>query len=69
LASQLAAFHRIAMPQQGDLQVDDKWLFEVGGKKKKFSQIKDVEGSFVVSDNIEIGYGNKIPIWLFGMMY
>lgn len=69
LASQLAPFYRIAMPQQGDLQVDDKWLFEVGGKKKKFSQIKDIEDSFVVSDDIEIGYGNKIPLWLFGLMY
>ena len=69
LASQLAPFHRLAMPQQGDLQVDDKWLFEVGGKKKKFSQIKGIEDSFVVSDDLEIGYGNKIPLWLFGLMY
>jgi len=25
--------------------------------------------SFVVSDDIEIGNGNKIPLWLFGFLY
>jgi predicted AAA+ superfamily ATPase len=69
LASQLGMGHQLYMPGQGDLVVDDKWQFEVGGKAKGFSQIKDVESSYVVSDNIEIGHGNKIPLWLFGMMY
>ena len=36
---------------------------------KSFSQIKDIEESFVVSDNMEIGHGNKIPLWLFGLLY
>ncbi len=31
-------------------------LFEVGGRNKSFKQIKDIENSFVVSDDIEIGY-------------
>jgi hypothetical protein len=69
LASQLGTNHNLYMPEQGDLAVDGKWLFEVGGKKKKFSQIKDIEQSFVVSDDIETGYGNKIPLWLFGLTY
>ena len=69
LASQVGAGHTIYMPNQGDLVVDGKWLFEVGGKKKGFSQIKDIVGSYVVSDDIEIGYGNKIPLWLFGLLY
>ena len=29
----------------------------------------DIPSSYVVADNIEIGYGNKIPLWLFGFMY
>jgi len=41
----------------------------VGGKKKGFSQIADLPDSYVVADNIEIGYGNKIPLWLFGFVY
>lgn len=69
LASQVGAGHTIYMPNQGDLVVDGKWLFEVGGKKKGYSQIKDIAGSYVVSDDIEIGYGNKIPLWLFGLLY
>lgn len=68
-ASQIAEGHKIFMPSQGDLVVDGKWLFEVGGKGKGFSQIKDINDSFVVSDNLEIGYGNKIPLWLFGLLY
>lgn len=69
LASQVGVDHQLYMPSKGDLVVDDKWLFEVGGKRKNFSQIKNMEDSFVVSDNIEIGHGNKIPLWLFGLLY
>lgn len=69
LASQVGVDHQLYMPNKGDLVVDDKWLFEVGGKRKDFSQIKDMKDSFVVSDNIEIGHGNKIPLWLFGLLY
>ena len=69
LASQVSVNHRLYMPNKGDLVVDGKWLFEVGGKGKNFSQIKNIENSFVVSDNMEIGYGNKIPLWLFGLLY
>ena len=69
LASQVGVDHQLYMPSKGDLVVDDKWLFEVGGKRKNFSQIKDMKDSFVVSDNIEIGHGNKIPLWLFGLLY
>ena len=49
--------------------VDDRWLFEIGGKGKTFKQIKDVPDSFVVNDGVEIGFGNKIPLWLFGFLY
>lgn len=69
LASQLGVNHKLCMPNKGDLVVDGKWLFEVGGKGKDFSQIKNIEESFVVSDNMEIGHGNKIPLWLFGLLY
>ena len=67
--SQLCGQHKLYMPEKGDLVVDEKWLFEVGGQKKRFTQIKDIEQSFVVADNLEIGHGNKIPLWLFGLLY
>ena len=30
---------------------------------------KDVPNSFVVNDDVEVGFGNKIPLWLFGFLY
>lgn len=53
----------------GDFYCEEKYTFEVGGKNKGFEQIKDLANSFVVSDNIEIGFGNKIPLWIFGFLY
>jgi len=67
--NQLAKKFTILAPEQGNFLVDEKYLFEVGGKSKKFKQIKDISDSFVAADNIEIGFGNKIPLWLFGFMY
>ena len=64
-----AAGHEILYPPAGDFKVDGKWLFEIGGKGKTFKQIKDVPDSFVVNDGVEIGFGNKIPLWLFGFLY
>ena len=69
LASQLAVAHQLSMPTQGDLVADGRWLFKVGGKNKGFTQIKGIENSYVVADKIDIGHGNKIPLWLFGMLY
>ena len=68
-ASMLASDHTMAMSQQGDFVVDGNILFEIGGKGKKFTQIKDVPRSYVVADQIEVGMGNKIPLWLFGFLY
>ena len=63
------AFHRVSSPEQGDFLVDGKYVFEIGGKNKNFSQIKDIKKSFLALDNIEIGIGNKIPLWVFGFLY
>jgi len=59
----------LLIPKKGDFLVDEKYTFEIGGKNKSFKQIKELENSFVVADNIEIGFGNKIPLWLFGFLY
>ena len=64
-----AAGHAVSSPAQGDFLVDGDWLFEVGGKGKKFDQIKDLAKSYVAYDDVEIGIGNKIPLWLFGFLY
>ncbi len=55
--------------KKGDFLVDEKYTVEIGGKNKSFDQIKELPESFVVADDIEVGFGNKIPLWLFGFMY
>lgn len=59
----------IYVSKQGDFLVDDTYTFEVGGKSKGFKQIKDLSQSYVASDEIDIGYKNKIPLWLVGFLY
>ena len=54
---------------KGDFYLEDKYIFEIGGKNKSFNQIKDIKNSYIVADDIEIGFGNKIPLWLFGFLY
>ena len=67
--NQLDKEYDIKYSKIGDFLVEDKYIFEVGGKNKSFNQIKDIENSFVVADDVEIGFGNKIPLWLFGFLY
>lgn len=59
----------LLLSKKGDFIIENKYTIEVGGKNKSFEQIKDMENSFIISDNIEIGYKNKIPLWLFGFLY
>ncbi len=61
--------HDISIPKKGDFLIDNKFLFEIGGKNKKYKQIKDIPDSYIVADDIEIGSKNKIPLWLFGFLY
>ncbi|MGM0534123.1 MAG: AAA family ATPase [Campylobacterota bacterium] len=68
-ASMLKPDHEISIPKKGDFFVDGRYTFEVGGQNKKFKQIKDLPESFTVTDETEIGSGNKIPLWLFGFLY
>ena len=59
----------IEVANRGDFIVDSKYEVEIGGKNKSFKQIKDIKNSFVIADDIEIGFKNKIPLWLFGFLY
>lgn len=68
-ANQCAVNHKLTASKQGDFVMDEKYTVEVGGKGKTFAQIKNVENSFIAMDGIETGFGNKIPLWLFGFIY
>jgi len=64
--------NQVFYPKTGDFLVDSiekEYLFEVGGKNKSQKQIQDIENAFIVADDIEYGFQNKIPIWLFGFLY
>ena len=64
-----AAGYEVMSPAKGDFIIGGKTLFEIGGAGKGFSQIKDIAESYVVNDGVELGLGNKIPLWLFGFLY
>ena len=67
--NQLSQAHEVRYPKAGDFIVDRKQLFEVGGKGKAFDQIKDIPDSYLAVDNTETGHKNRIPLWMFGLLY
>ena len=67
MVSQLKNLHELSYPKKGDILVDNKYLIEIGGKNKDFSQIGSSGYLFV--DDVEIVYGRKIPLWLIGFLY
>ena len=69
-ANQMRTKHTVEVPKTGgDFVVESKYTFEVGGLNKSNRQIKDIPDAFVAMDNLETGFLNKIPLWLFGMTY
>ena len=69
ILNQLKNKHLVTYPKQGDFLVDETYLFEVGGAGKGKSQISGHPQSFIIADNLDFAVGNKIPIWLFGLLY
>ena len=63
------AEHSITASKKGDFIIDEIYTMEIGGKSKSFKQIKDIDNSYVVADDMEVGIGNKIPLYLFGFLY
>lgn len=68
-ANQMNCMANVMIPKKGDFLVDDKFLFEVGGNSKSFDQIANIPNSFLVIADIETGCGNRIPLWMFGLLY
>lgn len=42
---------------------------ETGGRSKSAYQVKHLDNYLVAADDIEIGSGNKVPLWLLGFLY
>lgn len=68
-ANQLSNFFTVTIPEQGDFLIDGKEVIEIGGKNKKRGQIKDLPNSYLAIDDIELGFQNTIPLYLFGFLY
>ena len=67
--NQLSSIYPVHFSDQADFLVDGKYTFEVGGKNKKRKQISGIENAYLAKDDIEIGLGNAIPVWIFGFLY
>ncbi|NIA20026.1 MAG: AAA family ATPase [Xanthomonadaceae bacterium] len=59
----------IELSHKGDFLVRGDLVFEVGGKNKTTSQIAGMDNAYIAADDIENGFGKKIPLWLFGFLY
>ena len=68
-ANQLKQLHLLQYSPESDFLVDGKFTFEIGGKNKGTNQIAKLPDAFIAADDIEYGYKNKIPLWLFGFLY
>ncbi|MEA3553190.1 MAG: AAA family ATPase [Campylobacterota bacterium] len=68
-ANQVSQNNKLNISNKGDFTINEKYHIEVGGKNKTFEQIKDMKNSFLVKDNIENGFKNSLPLWLFGFLY
>lgn len=68
-ANQMGYRHYLLYTEKGDFLVDEKYTFEIGGSTKTNKQLESLTNAYVVKDSIEFGFGNAIPLWLFGFMY
>ena len=67
--NQFKGLHEINRSEIADFVIDKTYTFEIGGKSKTKRQIACVENAYIAKDSIEIGFGNIIPVWMFGFMY
>lgn len=63
---QNANYHVYYHPQ-ADIECKNV-VFEIGGKDKKTTQLKEVNKGFIIKDDILIGGGKTIPLYLFGFL-
>ena len=48
--------------------IDKKYDFEIGGRGKSMQKLNKKNECYAL-DNLEFGTGNRIPLFLFGLMY
>ena len=67
--NQLKKDHDIKLTASGDFLVDDQHTFKMCSGNRKQKRAKDEGNSYIIADDIEIGSGSLIPVWLLGFLY
>ena len=67
--NQVANVYKVTASPHADFLVNEKYTFEIGGKNKTRKQLKTVFDGYIAADNLEVGSGKTIPLWLFGFLY
>lgn len=67
--NQLQAVAEVNSSPNADFTINKQYTFEIGGKNKGHEQISKTPDAYLALDDIEYGFGKKIPLWLFGLMY
>jgi hypothetical protein len=68
-ANQVGYKNKLNYHEKTDFLVNNQYAFEIGGKDKSKKQLVGVANAFIAADAMEVGYQNKIPLWLFGFLY
>jgi predicted AAA+ superfamily ATPase len=65
----VSSAHQMVSGEKADFLVDGNLTVEVGGKNKGHEQIIGKENACLALDDLPVGSGNRIPLWLFGFLY
>lgn len=60
---------KVTHPPKGDFLINTEILLEIGGKNKNSSQVAHHENHLIFSDELEIGWGKQVPLYLLGFLY
>ena len=70
--NQVSSTTRLYATDRADFIDGQGRLFEIGGKSKSTGEVhlaNSQQDSFIVCDEMNVGFKNKIPLWLFGFLY
>lgn len=60
---------KVTFSDKVDFLVNGESHFEIGGPSKTNKQLQNMKNGYLAIDGIETGFGNRIPLWLFGFLY
>lgn len=63
------AGYSVTSPKFGDFMINEELLIEIGGIGKSAAQVAEYDNHLIFSDELEIGWGKKVPLFLLGFLY